>query len=311
MTRSNSFRRRKRLRARLIREFGRCSFCGRPLTRMRESTLDHAVARVWSNRDANENLWLCCRGCQRSKNVDPPEIFVTPLRGIHRPFYVWEFQIRIQPGASMKREFNYDAVSCPASLEKTARRVKALLDGSTSAILDIGARFIELRETIGATLLYAFAECEFGFNCGQVQLFEDCARKFGPLPPAILHQFLPSALFLICTGRNIDPRTFDECVRLAEAGEFVTRELAQRVNGRFRSQAARRKLGPADDPRVQLQAAVKRLVATGTDADRRQLADDLNDAAYLVRSARPVAARLVDVETIAAGRAKRIGSDAD
>lgn len=64
---------------------GRCAYCGIKLKR-RESTRDHMIPRSHGGQDTIENLWLCCRQCNKNKANMSLERFRTIFFGDDRQF---------------------------------------------------------------------------------------------------------------------------------------------------------------------------------------------------------------------------------
>lgn len=72
MTTSRTLRKRRRS---LVREFGRCAYCGTDFRRgnFGRATLDHVVPRVQGGSDDYANLAPCCGACNQSKGGLRPE----------------------------------------------------------------------------------------------------------------------------------------------------------------------------------------------------------------------------------------------
>lgn len=91
------WRRRKKIRVRLVNADGSCFYCGRELT-VGDSTLDHVVPRSRGGGEDEGNLVLACRKCNRRKSdhgFDRLACHLNRGQGLHLPSHLPIFEARL------------------------------------------------------------------------------------------------------------------------------------------------------------------------------------------------------------------------
>jgi hypothetical protein len=210
--------------------------------------------------------------------------------------YVWELFIQ-QKGCIMSEPligFNYEAIEekLRAPAKEHARKIRGLLQRSTSAVIEIGHSLADVHKSLGHSRYQAWLKAEFRWSQTTASNYEQIATKFGNLK--CLDQFQPSALMLL-VRRNVDPRAMTEAVKRAERGEMMTyRQVVQilhRLNPRPKAavpNAAAAQLRSAD-PLLQLRTLVKDLAPRLAGEQRKRFADELLELACQLRSGRDAA----------------------
>ncbi|MBX3448199.1 MAG: DUF3102 domain-containing protein [Planctomycetaceae bacterium] len=118
--------------------------------------------------------------------------------------------------------FQYDVIADKALRKRAelgAKEIKALIQRTGEAVIEIGRRLTEIRESMPAPVFRAWYEVEFCWNQPTVSNYMQAARVFGDLD--CLERFQPSAIVALAR-KNVPQKVIDEAVGLARGGETVT-----------------------------------------------------------------------------------------
>ncbi len=214
--------RRRKLRLMLLVHDPHCWFCGKYLTKD-TSTIDHLEPRCEGGPDQPHNFRLSCRVCNQAKPDHPIERLVCPLpRGVG----VFPLSVLPKDAAVSKATFNYQVVANTTvrkRVREQAKQIHTLLQKSAEAMVEIGQRLEEVKESLGTTHFRVWLKAEFGWNGPIAYNYMQAARKFGDL------DFLPNfelAALIKLARKNIPDEAVNEAIDVARAGEQVTSKRA-------------------------------------------------------------------------------------
>lgn len=277
-----------------------CAYCGCALD-FRTATFDHVVPRARGGGGHPQNVVLACERCNGFKADHPVEALACPrVRGGKLRFVSDVLSDERDAMPKQPVGFNYDATEKDVRvfLKDHAKHIHALLEKTSAAIVEIGRRLHEVRKELGPSAFQAWLKGEFRWSQPTASNYMQAAEKFGTLE--CLDQIQPSALICLARG-NVDPRAVEETIKLAEAGEVITRKQAVEAIAKFMEHR-----GPAPvDPIERVRSFVRNAWARLEAEPRKRLAEELAALAAQLGSMKATPEPESDPERPATRKARR------
>jgi len=128
-----------------------------------------------------------------------------------------------------RKSFNYDLVKDGAARRKAqahAKDIRVLLERTAEAVVSIGHKLREVRDSMTPAMFRAWLEAEFKWTWSVAINYMQAAKVFGDVD--CLKQFQPSAVVSL-SRKNVPETAIRQALAQARKGEVVTYRVAKKL----------------------------------------------------------------------------------